>query len=85
MNRKRLTEEAEGFQGEGDCYIHVEMKGGKNCEVLLAGDGLAVLHGLCGAVQRLGEIKGGAFETTLNAMRAMHEATQTGGGTSCGS
>lgn len=85
MDRKMLAEEAERFQGEGDCYLHIEMKGGTGCEVLMAGDGMAILHGLCGAIKRLGEIRGVDFATVLGALREMNEAAQQEGSAACGS
>lgn len=76
INHEEKMKESEQFAGENDCYIHVEMKDGKNCERLIAGDGLAIIHGLCGAVDRFSTLTGNSFDETLMAMRDWHHMAE---------
>ena len=58
---------AERFQDSGDCYIHVEMKDGK-CEMMIAGDPLALIHSLVGILDRMGHLSGVGHETMLEVL-----------------
>lgn len=64
--------EAEQFTENDCCYIHTEMKNGQKCETILAGDGLAILLGICGEISRVAQISGATFEQTLEAIRKMY-------------
>ena len=72
IDKDKHMRNAEQFHGEGDCYIHTEMKNGQQCETILAGDGLAILHGICGEISRVAQIRGATFEQTLEAIRKMY-------------
>lgn len=61
---------AKEFQGEGSCYIHTEMKNGRNCETVLCGDMIAMLHGIGAEINRLSELTHTTFEDTLVAVNA---------------
>lgn len=72
-DRAARLAEAEEFRGPGDCYIHAEMKGGKNCELVIAGGGQALVFGIAGAIQRLAEKSGTSFQEVIEAVQIMHE------------
>lgn len=72
IDREKRMREAAQFRGENSCYIHTEMKNGRNCETVLAGDGVAILHGICGEINRVTQISGATFEETLETIREMH-------------
>lgn len=72
LDRSARMKEAAQFSGENSCYIHTEMKNGRNCETILAGDGVAILHGICGEISRVAQISGATFEQTLETIREMH-------------
>lgn len=55
MNNRYFAE-AQKHKGLKDCYIHIEMKNGGNCERLFAGGYPAILHGLAGGISRLAEL-----------------------------
>lgn len=76
IDKKARMQEAERFKREGDCYIHTEMKGGGNCETILAGDGLAILHGINAAISRLARISGSSYDATLETLRDMNHAAE---------
>lgn len=93
MDRKKLTEEAERFQGESDCYVHVEMKDGGQAAVLLAGGAPAVLYGLTCCVAQMSRILGQSTDITLGGIREILSirpdpeapAAEREGGAACGS
>ena len=72
IDREKRMKEAAQFTGENSCYIHTEMKNGRKCETVLAGDGVAILYGICGEISRVCQISGGTFEQALEAIRQMH-------------
>lgn len=72
LDRSARMKEAAQFSGEYSCYIHTEMKNGGKCETVLAGDGVAILHGICGEIERVAQISGATFEQTLDTIREMH-------------
>lgn len=74
INREARMAEANQFNHEMDCYIHVEMKDGKNCEIVMAGGGLALLHGLAGVTERMGTLSDTPFDEVLKAINDIHEA-----------
>ena len=73
MIDQQTNERAKQFQGRDDCYIHVEMKDGGVCEVLLAGTGKAVLYGLICAVQQFATFAGSSFEDAIDAMQSVQK------------
>lgn len=75
INHEEKMKESEQFAGENDCYIHVEMKDGK-CERLIAGDGLAIIHGLCGAIDRFATLLKTSFNATLMALKEWHDMAE---------
>ena len=68
IDHEKKLKEAEEFNSSGDCYIHVEMKNGKKCERLVGGDGLAIIHGLVGVIEKIGELTGNSFDDTMMAI-----------------
>lgn len=72
INHEEKMKESKQFTGEDDCFIHVEMKDG-HCERLMAGDGLAIIHGLCGAIDRFATLSKTSFDATLQALKAWHD------------
>lgn len=75
INHEEKMEESKQFTGEDNCYIHVEMKDG-HCERLIAGDGLAIIHGLCGAIDRFATLSNTSFDATLQALKAWHNMAE---------
>ena len=76
MNEKtKRMKEANYFNKDGDCYVHIEMKGGKDCQMIMAGDGLALLHGITGAVHRLGVLSNNSFLETLEKINEYYTTT----------
>lgn len=75
INKETRMKESEQFKGESDCYIHIEMKNGV-CERIIAGHGLAIIHGLCAAVDRLATLTGNSFDETLMAMQEWHHMAE---------
>lgn len=78
IDKAKRMKEAGAFQGENDCYIHTEMKNGKGCATVLAGGGVAILHGICGEITRVSQISGATFEETLKAIRELHGTATAG-------
>lgn len=76
IDQKARMAEADQFKHEMDCYIHVEMKDGKNCEIVMAGGGLALLHGIAGVVERMGTLSDTPFDEILKAINDIHEANK---------
>ena len=73
MIDRQTHERAKQFQGRDDCLIHVEMKDGGVCEVLLAGTGKAILYGLICAVQQMATFSGGSFDDAIDAMQSIQK------------
>lgn len=73
INKEARMTEAEYFNSESDCYIHVEMKGGKNCEIVIAGGGIALIHGIAGVCERIGTLSDTPFDEVLKAIKDIHE------------
>ena len=65
--------EASFYDGEKDCYIHVTMKNGEVCEILVAGNGFALVYGLSMTVHRISKILGGDPHCILSDMEKMIE------------
>ena len=59
---------ADKFKEEGDCYLHVEMKGGKKCEMMIAGDPMAIIHAITGVLDRMGELNGVGHDVMLDIL-----------------
>lgn len=74
LNKEQHQKAARQFCGKDCCYIHTEMKNGKHCETVLAGDGAAILHGICGEIHRAAQLGGMTFDETLGIIKEMHEA-----------
>ena len=75
LNKEGRMKEAEHFSNFNDAYIHVEMKNGRNCEIILAGDSLALIHAVGGIIERLGQIQNASFENTIEGIKEMHDAS----------
>ena len=73
INKDAKINESARFCNTGDCFIHVEMQDGKNCEVLVAGDGLAILHGIGCVINRMGEKAGIGFTDTIEEIVRIRE------------
>ena len=73
MIDQQTLKRAEQFQGRDDCRIHVEMKDGGVCEVLLAGTGEAVLYGLICTIQKLAAFAGSSFDDAIDAMLSLQK------------
>lgn len=69
MNKDFHMKEAAKFQGEGDCYIHIEMKDGKRCERICAGDILGMIHGTCGIIDNLAKYTDRTFYEVLKDIK----------------
>lgn len=65
--------EAEHFTNLNDAYIHAEMKNGKNCEIILSGDGLGIIHAVGGIIERLATLQRQDFDQVIGAIVAMHD------------
>ena len=65
--------EAEHFANLNDAYIHAEMKNGKNCEIILSGDGLGIIHAVGGIIERLATLQRSSFDETIRAIITMHD------------
>lgn len=76
IDKEKHMRNAAQFHGEGDCYIHTEMKNGQQCETILAGDGLAILHGINSAISRVARISGTSYDATLEMLRDMNHAAE---------
>jgi hypothetical protein len=57
----------------GCCYVHIEMAGG-HCERIVGGQRLAILHGLCGVVDKLAEETGLSFGEVLADLKEYRKA-----------
>lgn len=71
---KKLAE-AKRFNAQGDAYIHAEMKNGKDCQIVLSGDGLAILHALGGVIDRVSTLTNASFRCTIETIAEMHDKT----------
>lgn len=78
LNKEMHRKAAQQFVAENSCYIHTEMKNGKHCETVIAGDGAAVLHGICAEIHRAAQLGGMKFEETLEIIKEMHEMKTEG-------
>ena len=65
--------EAEHFANLNDAYIHAEMKNGKNCEIIISGDGLGIIHAVGGIIERLATLQRQDFDQVICAIVAMHD------------
>lgn len=72
INKEARVEEANTFNEEHDCYIHVEMKGGRNCEIVIAGGGLALAHGIGGVIERISVLSKTPFEEVIKTVADLH-------------
>lgn len=75
LNKEGRMKEAEHFANINDAYIHVEMKNGQNCEIIIAGDGLALIHAVGGIIERLGQLNNTSFENTIEGIKEMRDAS----------
>lgn len=73
LDQRQRMAEAQDFDGPGDCYIHVEMMNGKNCEIVIAGGGQALAWGVAGIINRIAVKSGTSFQEVLEAVQIMHE------------
>lgn len=80
LNKDFYLKEAEKFQGEGDCFIHIEMKNGKHCERLCGGDIVAILHGTVGLIDNLARYTNSTFADVLKDIRGYKKAMDKQGG-----
>ena len=71
MDRERLMKEAENYKGAESCYIHIELKDGE-CQQLIGGGGLALIHGMCGAIEKMADLGGFDFEEVFSMIRQWH-------------
>lgn len=78
LNKEMHMKAAQQFAAENSCYIHTEMKNGKHCETILAGDGVAILHGICGEIHRAAQLGGMTFAETLDIIKEIHETKTEG-------
>lgn len=85
MDQQAHLAEAERFTGPGDCYIHIEMQGGRKCGIVIAGGGQAIVFGLAGAINDLANRTGTSFEAVIEAIRVMDENEKMRGGKNNGS
>lgn len=69
----RMLKESEGFGGEKDCYIHLEMKDGR-CERIMGGGTLPIFHALSGVIV---EIAKATNKTPGEVIIALSEYQQT--------
>lgn len=72
IDKEKRMKEAHQFAGENSCYIHTEVKNGGKAETILAGDGIALLYGICGEISRVAQLSGQTFDSVLAAIREMH-------------
>lgn len=77
FRRERLIKMGQHFQGETDCFIHVEMKDGKNCECAVAGGGMAVLHGVGAVINYVAMVSGQSVADTWEAARTISILAET--------
>lgn len=73
MIDRQTHERAKSFQDENDCFIHVEMKDGGVCEVLLVGTGKAVLYGFVCAIQQFATFAESSFGDAVDAMQSLQK------------
>lgn len=62
MDKERIMKEAANFMGDGDGYIHSEMKNGKSPQLVISGDIMGIMWQVCGIFNRLSEITGNSFD-----------------------
>lgn len=72
MDRAKEEQYAKQFDKEGSCYVKGEMTAGA-LELIVSGDGLAVLHTATCIIDRIAALSGTPFEEALEAVKAMHE------------
>lgn len=75
MDKKLIKELAKDFVREGDCFIHTEMKNGKQPETVLSGDLLGVAWGIAAEINRLSELTQTTFDETAQLIVMMHHET----------
>lgn len=71
MDKNKYMAEAKNFMGEGDGYLHSEMKNGKAPQLVMSGDVLATMWQVCGILTRISEITGTSFEDTCGMTFSM--------------
>ena len=79
MRLGEIMEESKLFCHRGDCYIHVEMCNGKNCNIIIAGDGQAIVHGVVGIIHRISEKAEISFKETLKLLRDYNKMMEKAG------
>lgn len=72
INKEARIEEANTFNEKYDCYIHVEMKGGRDCEIVIAGGGLALADGISGVIERISVLSKTPFEEVIKTVTDLH-------------
>ncbi len=66
---KKIVKEAKSFMGDHDCYIHIEMKGGKDCSVAMGGSIPAIHYGIGQAIQKVADYYGNSFDDVIELLK----------------
>lgn len=74
MIDRRLLAKAKDYNKEGDCLMIYETKGGNAPEMLVSGDGLAMLWGLSGLIKKMAQIGDLTTGEVIQALLSMMEA-----------
>lgn len=72
-NHDLIKKMAEEHQGDDDAFIHAEMLHGRNCEIVIAGNGVALLYALTGIIDRFSELADADFDETIEAIKTMYD------------
>ena len=70
MNKELMANMALPFSKQGDCFIHTEMRHGKGCETILAGDMQAIMWGIKAELTRWSEKVGCPYHDALGMLAA---------------
>lgn len=79
MNAQKEKAKAEKFNKKGMAYIHAEYKGNGDNQMMIAGDGIALLAAASHLLSRIGELSGEGFHNTLMEVAEMYELYQKEG------
>lgn len=70
-DRDLLKNMALPFKNEGDCFIHTEMRNGRNCETVICGDLQAIMWGIKAELTRWAEKTGCPYMDAIGILASL--------------
>jgi hypothetical protein len=82
-DRDLLKNMALPFKNEGDCFIHTEMRHGRNCETVICGDLQAIMWGIKAELTRWSEKTGCPYMDAIGILASLGYHSTFGAVTGC--